>query len=216
MIPNFAKLRAVRLHTNCMRMLPPAHTVSLSIRYKSAQLKLIDIMHVRGATPGKPILRPALREEARKDIGDTGLLDHLLKHMTDTVITNGERFRRRHNAEGAMEYWLEDASLMEIRKAAGIEDPSWIPPPGWQPGDAFPGRGEYGYGCFNRGMTPAEVAEMKKLKENVNKVRRYGKKIVKRNFVTIFCRPGQVCIGKFMCSKLKSRPKASYNFIFYI
>ncbi|CAM6089481.1 unnamed protein product [Calypogeia fissa] len=142
-----------------------------SERYKSAQLKLIDIMHERGAAPGKPILRPALREEARKDIGDTGLLDHLLKHMTDTVVTNGERFRRRHNAEGAMEYWLEDASLMEIRKAAGIEDPSWIPPPGWKAGDPLPGRGElYGYGCFNRGMTPAEVAQMKRLKETVDKV----------------------------------------------
>jgi hypothetical protein len=54
-------------------------------------------------------LRPALREEARKHIGDTRLLDHLLKHMTDTVISTGERFRRRHNAEGAMEYWVEDA-----------------------------------------------------------------------------------------------------------
>jgi len=50
--------------------------------------------------------------------------------MTDTVVSTGERFRRRHNAEGAMEYWLEDASLMEIRKAAGIEDPSWLPPQG--------------------------------------------------------------------------------------
>lgn len=87
-------------------------------------------MHERRAQPGRPILRPALREEARKHIGDTGLLDHLLKHMTDTVVSTGERFRRRHNAEGAMEYWLEDASLMEIRKAAGIEDPSWLPPQG--------------------------------------------------------------------------------------
>jgi hypothetical protein len=89
-------------------------------------------MHERRAQPGRPILRPALREEARKHIGDTGLLDHLLKHMTDTVVSTGERFRRRHNAEGAMEYWLEDASLMEIRKAAGIEDPSWLPPQGMQ------------------------------------------------------------------------------------
>lgn len=31
-----------------------------------------------------------------------------------------------------MEYWLEDASLMDIRKAAGIEDPSWLPPQGEQ------------------------------------------------------------------------------------
>lgn len=48
-------------------------------RYKTAQLKLVDIMHRRGAGPEKPILRQILREEARKDIGDTGLLDHLLK-----------------------------------------------------------------------------------------------------------------------------------------
>ena len=27
------------------------------------------------------ILRPTLREEARTAVGDTGLLDHLLKHM---------------------------------------------------------------------------------------------------------------------------------------
>ena len=92
-------------------------------------------MHARKAVPGKPILRPALREEARKHIGDTGLLDHLLKHMTDTVVSTGERFRRRHNSEGAMEYWLEHASLMELRKAAGVEDPSWIPPVGWKAGE---------------------------------------------------------------------------------
>jgi hypothetical protein len=49
------------------------------VRYKTAQLKLVDIMHRRGAGPEKPILRQILREEARKDIGDTGLLDHLLK-----------------------------------------------------------------------------------------------------------------------------------------
>lgn len=145
----------------------------MSFRYESAQLKLIDIMQRREAAPRKPILRAALREEARKDIGDTGLLDHLLKHMTDTVIANGDRFRRRHNAEGAMEYWLEDASLMEIRKAAKIEDPSWIPPPGWKPGDILPRRGDYGYGWFNQGMTPAEAAELKRLKETVDKVRRY-------------------------------------------
>ncbi|KAH9318298.1 hypothetical protein KI387_020067, partial [Taxus chinensis] len=91
-------------------------------RYRAAQLKLLAIMHDKGGVPGKPILRPALREEARKHIGDTGLLDQLLNHMTDTVITNGERIRRRHNSEGAMEYWLEDASLKEIRKQAGIQD----------------------------------------------------------------------------------------------
>jgi hypothetical protein len=126
-------------------------------------------MHARGTVPGKPILRPALREEARKHIGDTGLLDHLLKHMTDTVVSTGERFRRRHNAEGAMEYWLEDASLMELRKAAGVEDPSWLPPAGWKPGDTLPGRPW----DFCWGMTACEAAEMKQLKQAVEKLKRY-------------------------------------------
>ena len=31
------------------------------------------------------VLRPLLREEARKRVGDTGLLDHLLKHLADQV-----------------------------------------------------------------------------------------------------------------------------------
>ncbi|KAH9297660.1 hypothetical protein KI387_029342, partial [Taxus chinensis] len=130
-------------------------------RYRAAQLKLLVIMHDKGAVPGKPIFRPALREEARKHIRDTGLLDHLLKHMTDTVITNGERFRRRHNSEGAMEYWLEDASLKEIRKQAGIQDPWWIPPSGWKPGDIVPLNG------YGAGMTPFEAEEMRTIKEEL-------------------------------------------------
>ena len=41
-------------------------------------------------------------------IGDTGLLDHLLKHLTDEVAApTGERLRRRHNREGHMQYWLQ-------------------------------------------------------------------------------------------------------------
>nr|XP_024361864.1 uncharacterized protein LOC112275601 isoform X3 [Physcomitrium patens] len=137
-----------------------------SERYKSAQLKLIDIMHARKAVPGKPILRPVLREEARKHIGDTGLLDHLLKHMTDTIVSTGERFRRRHNSEGAMEYWLEHASLMELRKEAGVEDPSWIPPPEWKPGDKLLNRNWR----INHGMTSSEAAEMRSLKETVERL----------------------------------------------
>ncbi|CAL9008445.1 unnamed protein product, partial [Prunus brigantina] len=37
-----------------------------------------SVMKAKGAKFGTPILRPALRSEARKLIGDTGLLDHLL------------------------------------------------------------------------------------------------------------------------------------------
>ncbi|CAL9144811.1 unnamed protein product [Musa hybrid cultivar] len=108
-----------------------------SERYEAAEMKLLEIMKEKGAELGKPIMRQALREEARKHIGDTGLLDHLLKHMAGKVVTNGtERFRRRHNSEGAMEYWLEPADFVEVRQKAGVADPYWVPPPGWKPGDA--------------------------------------------------------------------------------
>lgn len=93
-------------------------------------------MKAKGAVFGNPILRPALRSEARKLIGDTGLLDHLLKHMAGKVAPGGTfRFRRRHNAEGAMEYWLESADLINARRDAGVQDPYWTPPHGWKPGD---------------------------------------------------------------------------------
>ena len=81
-------------------------------RYKAAQASLVVIMKQLGAVhPHKAILRPRLREEARRGIGDTGLLDHLLKHLSDEVVSEtGERLRRRHNRNGHMEYWLQDAS----------------------------------------------------------------------------------------------------------
>ncbi|KAF8684806.1 hypothetical protein HU200_044228 [Digitaria exilis] len=86
--------------------------------------------------PARPVMRQVLREEARKHIGDTGLLDHLLKHMAGRVPEgSAHRFRRRHNADGAMEYWLEPAELAEVRRQAGVSDPYWVPPPGWKPGD---------------------------------------------------------------------------------
>jgi hypothetical protein len=68
-----------------------------------------------GATsPDVSILRPTLRDEARKVIGDTGLLDHLLKHLADQVVSpEGERLRRRHNREGHMEYWLQNPEAMQ-------------------------------------------------------------------------------------------------------
>ncbi|KAK9148407.1 hypothetical protein Scep_007164 [Stephania cephalantha] len=106
-------------------------------RYKSAEVKMLEIMKEKGAVHGKPVLRQMLRTEARKHIGDTGLLDHLLKHMAGKVAPNGEdRFRRRHNADGAMEYWLESADLVNIRREAGVNDPYWTPPPGWKLGDS--------------------------------------------------------------------------------
>ena len=68
--------------------------------------------------------RGAVKEGARKSIGDTGLLDHLLKHTKDKVTPDGaQRLRRRHNADGAMEYWLEPAGLAAQRREAGVADP---------------------------------------------------------------------------------------------
>nr|CAB3493862.1 unnamed protein product [Digitaria exilis] len=105
-------------------------------RYAAAERSLLDIMRSRGARSGAPVMRQVLREEARKHIGDTGLLDHLLKHMAGRVPEgSAHRFRRRHNADGAMEYWLEPAELAEVRRQAGVSDPYWVPPPGWKPGD---------------------------------------------------------------------------------
>ncbi|KAL7001737.1 hypothetical protein U1Q18_002885 [Sarracenia purpurea var. burkii] len=114
----------------------------------------------KGAVYGNPILRPSLRSEARKRIGDTGLLDHLLKHMAGKVAPGGtERFRRRHNAEGAMEYWLENADLVDIRRVAGVQDPYWTPPPGWKPGD-----------CPTQ--DPVCAKELKQLKEETSRLKR--------------------------------------------
>ncbi|KAK7256971.1 hypothetical protein RIF29_30614 [Crotalaria pallida] len=107
-------------------------------RYKLAEQNMLKVMKEKGAMYGNPILRPDLRTEARRYIGDTGLLDHLLKHMAGKVAPGGaERFRRRHNAEGAMEYWLESADLADLRKEAGVQDPYWTPPPGWKLGDSM-------------------------------------------------------------------------------
>ncbi|KAF9625263.1 hypothetical protein IFM89_020849 [Coptis chinensis] len=106
-------------------------------RYDSAEMKLLEIMKAKGAVYGKPILRHTLRMEARKHIVDAGFLDHVMKHMADKVAPNGkDRFRRRYSPDGAMEYWLESADLVNVRREAGVKDPYWNPPPGWEPGDS--------------------------------------------------------------------------------
>lgn len=64
-------------------------------------------------------------------------MDHLLKHMSGKVAPGcQDRFMRKHNADGAMEYWLESSDLVHIRKEAGVNDPFWTPPPGWKLGDS--------------------------------------------------------------------------------
>lgn len=89
---------------------------------------MLEVMKAEGATFSNPIPRPVLRMAARKHIGDTGLLDHLLKQIDGKVAPGGaERFRRWFNAKGIMEYWLENADLVNIRQEAGVHDPYWVP-----------------------------------------------------------------------------------------
>ncbi|KAJ6342039.1 hypothetical protein OIU78_010058 [Salix suchowensis] len=129
-------------------------------RYKMAEVSIFKVMKEQNAVFRNPILRPGLRAEARKLIGDTGLLDHLLKHMAGKVAPGGEeRFRRRHNADGAMEYWLEKANLVDIRKEAGVQDPYWTPSPGWKPGD-------------NPTRDPVCAREIKELRKEIDKLKR--------------------------------------------
>ncbi|CAD6269369.1 unnamed protein product [Miscanthus lutarioriparius] len=105
-------------------------------RYAAGEATLVDILRERGATAGKPVPRADLRARARRHIGDTGLLDHLLRHVADKVPAgSADRIRRRHNPAGGLEYWLEPARLAAVRREAGVDDPYWVPPPGWKPGD---------------------------------------------------------------------------------
>lgn len=106
-------------------------------RYEYAKKTFIEVIRKMGATWRNPVLRHDLRNETRKRIGDLGLLDHLLKHTVGMVVADGtERLVRRHNSEGAIEYWLEPADLVQIHCRAGITDPYWVPAhSGWKPGN---------------------------------------------------------------------------------
>ncbi|KAL5567431.1 hypothetical protein UlMin_030595 [Ulmus minor] len=129
-------------------------------RYKLAEENMLEILKAEGATFENPISRPALRTAARKRIGDTGLLDHLLKHIDGKVAPGGtERFRRWFNINGIMEYWLEDADLVNVRKQAGVQDPYWVPPSGLR------GRGS---GPFEEHVS---AEELKELKAELNKMK---------------------------------------------
>ncbi|XP_010521524.1 PREDICTED: protein DYAD [Tarenaya hassleriana] len=122
-------------------------------RFKSAEQNMMDIMKEKGASFDKRISRQELRTAARQLIGDTGLLDHLLKHIDGKVTPSGvERFRRCYNTDGTLEYWLENADLVKIKREAGVPDTNWVPPSWWK--DA-----------------PGESAELKLLKEDVAKMK---------------------------------------------
>ncbi|RLN35880.1 hypothetical protein C2845_PM03G31900 [Panicum miliaceum] len=89
----------------------------------------------RGAAPlaPRPVAptRAEVRAQARRHIGDTSLLDHLLRHIADKVpAVSGERVRRRYNPTGGLEYWLA-----ATRREGGVDDPFWLKTSGWKPGD---------------------------------------------------------------------------------
>lgn len=93
----------------------------------------MDVLKEKGASFDAPVSRSELRASARGKIGDTGLLDHLLKHIDGNVTPGGaDRFRRCHDTEGTMQYWLESADLLKIKRESGVPDPNWVPPPWWK------------------------------------------------------------------------------------
>ncbi|XP_022774802.1 protein DYAD-like isoform X2 [Durio zibethinus] len=123
-----------RLHSSPNKGKQKKHNSSVerwsAERYKLAEESMLEIMKAEGAVFENPISRPALRMAARKLIGDTGLLDHLLKQIDGKVAPGGtDRFRRCYNTSGVMEYWLESADLANIRKEDGIS-PFWQKPDG--------------------------------------------------------------------------------------
>ncbi|KAJ8555161.1 hypothetical protein K7X08_012657 [Anisodus acutangulus] len=90
----------------------------------------------RSMTYYNPIHELKLKEELRVDYEDPVEIDEVLEELNGEVSPKGtRRLRRRCNAEGVMEYWLEDAYLVDIRNEAGVNDPYWVPPSGWKPGD---------------------------------------------------------------------------------
>lgn len=112
------------MRNQCKKMIDGSINQWSAEWYKLAEKNLLEVMKSKGALFKSLILRL----EARKRIGYTGLLDHLLKHLSGKLAPGGaERFRRRHNADGRMEYWLESAEYVNVRKEAGVQDPYWTP-----------------------------------------------------------------------------------------
>ncbi|KAJ1386498.1 hypothetical protein SESBI_40731 [Sesbania bispinosa] len=138
-------------------------------RYKLAEKNMWEVLKAEGATFENPITRPALRLAARKHIGDTGLLDHLLKHIDGKVAPGGtERFRRWFNTNGIMEYWLESAELDKVRQDAGVQDPYWIPPSTFRAGSAS---------CQNTDSS----GELKLLKIEMAKMKKDMQELIAKN-----------------------------------
>ncbi|KAF8087569.1 hypothetical protein N665_0578s0022 [Sinapis alba] len=138
-------------------------------RIDSAEVALFEILKEKGASFERPVPRAELRVSARKRIGDTGLLDHLLKHIDGNVTPSGaERFRRCHNTEGTMQYWLESADLIKIKLESGVCDSNWAPPSWWSVNNII----KLEPGVLEPSESPA------KLKEEMDKMRSEIKELV--------------------------------------
>ncbi|WCJ30604.1 hypothetical protein M5689_012152 [Euphorbia peplus] len=136
-----------------------------SERYKLAEKLMLDVMKDEGALFENPVPRSVLRMAARKYIPDTGLLDHLLKHIDGKVAPGGtERFRRCYNTEGIMEYWLESADLVKVKNENGVPNSNWVPSTCWIPGSA----------AVEQSVSTGELAllkqEMAKLKRDMEEL----------------------------------------------
>jgi len=84
-------------------------------RYIRGQRFLVTVLRKFEADSQKDALpRPLLRDEARKSVGDTGLLDHLLKHMIDLPF-EGYIMRRYEGPGGLFGYWLEKCSSQDTK-----------------------------------------------------------------------------------------------------
>ncbi|KAJ6697546.1 hypothetical protein OIU85_003874 [Salix viminalis] len=85
----------------------------------------------RGQCLRNPFPVSTANDSSVKHIGDTGLLDHLLKQIDGKVAPGGtERFCRCYNTQGKIEYWLESADLAKIKQEAGVPDPNYVPSSG--------------------------------------------------------------------------------------
>lgn len=123
----------------------------------------------KGASFDSPVTRAELRASVRGEIGDTGLLDHLLKHIDGNVTPGGaDRFRRCHDTQGTMQYWLESADLLKIKRESGVPDPNWVPPPWWK----LHGGGGNGVIKIESRVDDDEQPSASELKEEMDRMKR--------------------------------------------
>jgi len=78
-------------------------------RFENAQRSLfISLMNHKAFAKSVAIKRAVLREGVRQmGIGDLGLIDHVIKALTEKRVTfSGHYIRKQHNDKGVLQYWL--------------------------------------------------------------------------------------------------------------